>query len=196
MTNTVIYDPIGAAAPPDLTREAPFRVGILGRLAPWKGQDVFLEAFAPAFPDDDSEAWVVGAAMFGEDGYADTLDAQARRLGISDRVEFRGFREDVRAELSHIHLLVHCSLTPEPFARWWSYGAGVPVIAADSGGRAEIITHNVDGMLIPPGDVAALAATMRRIRGDACVRRSSREASPGAALLTGEWGIPRALCSR
>jgi len=162
VTNTVIYDPIGAAAPPDLTREAPFRVGILGRLAPWKGQDVFLEAFAPAFPDDDSEAWVVGAAMFGEDGYADTLDAQARRLGISDRVEFRGFREDVRAELSHIHLLVHCSLTPEPFARWWSYGAGVPVcrcagvpvcrcagvpvIAADSGGRAEIITHNVDGM--------------------------------------------------
>ena len=33
--------------------------------------------------------------MCGEDGYADTLHAQARRLGISDRVEFRGFREDV-----------------------------------------------------------------------------------------------------
>lgn len=137
VTNTVIYDPIGAAAPPDLTREAPFRVGILGRLAPWEGQDVFLEAFARAFPDDDSETWIVGAAMFGEDGYAETLHSQARRLGISDRVVFRGFREDVWAELSQIHLLVHCSLIPEPFGQVVVEGmaAGVPVIAADAGGR-------------------------------------------------------------
>jgi glycosyltransferase involved in cell wall biosynthesis len=174
VTDTVTYDPIRGASPPDLTREAPFRVGIVGRLAPWKGQDVFLEAFARAFPDDESEAWIIGAAMFGEEGYADTLHSQARRLGISDRVEFRGFREDVWAELSHIHLLVHCSLTPEPFGQVVVEGmvAGVPVIAADAGGPAEIITHNVDGMLTAPGDVAALAAAMRRIRDDASLRQA------------------------
>ncbi len=174
VTNTVVYDPIRRAAPVALTREGPFRVGILGRLAPWKGQDVFLEAFARAFPDDDSEAWIVGAAMFGEDGYADALNAQARRLGISDRVVFRGFREDIWAELSQIHLLVHCSLIPEPFGQVVVEGmaAGVPVIAADAGGPAEIITHNVDGILTAPGNVGALAAAMMRIRDDASLRQA------------------------
>jgi glycosyltransferase involved in cell wall biosynthesis len=174
VTNTVIYDPIRRAAPVGQTREGPFRVGIVGRLAPWKGQDVFLEAFARAFPDDESEAWIVGVAMFGEDGYADTLQTQARRLGISDRVVFRGFREDVWAELSQMHLLVHCSLIPEPFGQVVVEGmaAGVPVIAADAGGPAEIITHNVDGMLTPPGDVAALAAAMRGIRDDVPLRQT------------------------
>ena len=99
---------------------------------------------------------------------------QARRLGISDRVVFRGFREDVWAELSLIHLLVHCSLIPEPFGQVVVEGmaAGVPVIAADAGGPAEIITHNVNGMLTAPGDVVALAAAMGRIRDDTSLRRT------------------------
>jgi glycosyltransferase involved in cell wall biosynthesis len=174
IANTVVYDPIRSGAPVAPTDEGPFRVGILGRLAHWKGQGVFLEAFARAFPDDKSEAWIVGAAMFGEDGYAGTLHAQARRLGISDRVVFRGFREDIWAELSQIDLLVHCSLTPEPFGQVVLEGmvAGVPVIAADAGGPAEIITHYVDGILTAPGDAASLAAAMRRIRDDASLRQT------------------------
>ena len=44
--------------------------GIVGRLSPWKGQDVFLRAFAKAFPDGDTQAVVIGSAMFGEDDYA------------------------------------------------------------------------------------------------------------------------------
>jgi glycosyltransferase involved in cell wall biosynthesis len=173
VTNTVVYDPIRRAEHTSQTGGGPFRVGIVGRLAPWKGQDVFLESFARAFPDDETEAWVVGAAMFGEDGYADTLHSQARRLGIGDRVVFRGFREDVWAELSQIHLLVHCSLIPEPFGQVVVEGmaAGVPVIAADAGGPAEIITNNVDGILTVPGDVAALAAAMRRVHDDDALRR-------------------------
>ncbi len=172
--NTVVYDPIRRGAPLPSTDEGPFRVGVLGRLANWKGQGVFLEAFARAFPDDQSEAWIVGAAMFGENGYVDALHAQARRLGIGDRVVFRGFREDVWSELSQLRLLVHCSLTPEPFGQVVVEGmvAGVPVIAADAGGPAEIITHNVDGLLTAPGDVAALAAAMRRLRDDASLRQA------------------------
>ena len=93
---------------------------------------------------------------------------------ISHRVVFRGFQADVWAELSHIDVLVHCSVIPEPFGQVVVEGmvAGVPVIAADAGGPAEIITHNVDGILTAPGDVAALAAAMRRIRDDADLRQA------------------------
>ena len=174
VSNTVVYDPIRVAPARALTDAFPYRVGMLGRIAPWKGQDVFLEAFARAFPGDDSEAWVVGSAMFGEDqGYEDVLVNLARKLDISDRVVFRGFREDVWAELAEIQLLVHSSLVPEPFGQVVVEGmaAGVPVIAANAGGPAEIITNGVDGILTPPGDVAALVVAMRSVHDDRALHR-------------------------
>ncbi len=172
--NTVVYDSVGDALPAARHGDRPFRVGTIGRLASWKGQAVFLDSFARAFPDDECEAWVVGSAMFGEDEYAASLHAQAGRLGVVDRVKFRGFRDDVWKELSEIDALVHCSLTPEPFGQVVVEGmaAGVPVIAANAGGPSEIITHNVDGLLISPGDVRSLAMAMRSLHDDASLRTS------------------------
>jgi glycosyltransferase involved in cell wall biosynthesis len=175
VTNTVVYDPIRAVTPRSLTDESPFRIGTVGRLASWKGQNLFLEAFASAFPDTDTEAWIVGQAMFGADGrYADTLLDQATQLGIADRVVFRGFRENVWDELAQFHVLVHCSVIPEPFGQVVVEGmaAGVPVIAANAGGPAEIVTDGVNGILTPPGDVAALADAMRRVHDDGVLRRT------------------------
>jgi glycosyltransferase involved in cell wall biosynthesis len=57
--------------------------------------------------------------------------------------------------------------------------AGVPVIAADAGGPSEIVTHNVDGLLISPGDVRSLATAMRSLHDDASLR--SALASRGRA---------------
>jgi glycosyltransferase involved in cell wall biosynthesis len=172
VANTVVYDSIGEAAPDSRDSKRPFRVGTVGRLAPWKGQNVFLDAFALAFPGGDIEAWIVGSAMFGEDDYAASLHAQAERLGISGRIVFRGFQRNVWSELAQIDTLVHCSVTPEPFGQVIIEGmaAGVPVIAADAGGPAEIITDDVDGLLTPPSDIEALATALRRIYDDPILR--------------------------
>jgi glycosyltransferase involved in cell wall biosynthesis len=172
VSNTVVYDSVGEAPPSPPIHSRPFRVGTIGRLASWKGQDLFLDSFARAFPDGECEAWVVGSAMFGEDDYARSLRAQAGRLGVEDRVQFRGFRDDVWKELSQIDTLVHCSLTPEPFGQVVVEGmaAGVPVIAANAGGPSEIVTHNVDGLLISPGDVRSLATAMRSLHDDPGLR--------------------------
>ena len=95
--------PTGVRTPADrraLARGSdPTTFGMLGRIAPWKGQDLFLRAFAAAFPAGAERAVVVGAAMFGEEGYERELRALAQSLGIAERVEFRGFREDVWPEL-------------------------------------------------------------------------------------------------
>lgn len=150
-----------------------FRIGIVGRLAPWKGQDVFLRAFAAAFPDGDERAVIVGTAMFGEDDYADELHRLATSLGVGERVEFRGFREDVRAELARLHVLVHASKTAEPFGQVVLEGlaSGVPVLASAGGGPSEIITAGVNGILYPGGDHAALAGYLRDLRDDPTLRR-------------------------
>ena len=92
---------------------------MVGRIARWKGQHVFLEAFARAFRDGSETAALVGEAMFGEadEAYGVELREKARMLGIADRVDFRGFREDVWAELAGMDVVVHASITPEPFGQ-------------------------------------------------------------------------------
>jgi glycosyltransferase involved in cell wall biosynthesis len=175
VVHSPVYDPVTAQhvrlAP---RRNQPLLVGMIGRIAPWKGQHVFLEAFAKAFPQGSEVAVLVGEAMFGEAEaqYAASLRTMAETLGIADRVEFRGFREDVWAELERLDLFVHASVTPEPFGQVIveAMHAGVPVIASASGGPTEIVTNEVDGLLYTPGDVDALAIDLRRLSGDPVLR--------------------------
>jgi len=153
----------------------------VGRLTPWKGQHVLLEAMARAFPDGPEQAWLVGDAMFGETGYADRLRGLVTSLGLTGRVELRGFRQDVWPELAAVDVVVHASITPEPFGQVVIEGmaAGRPVVAANAGGPAEIVTDGVDGLLVPPDDVDALAAALRRLRDDGGLR--DRLAAAGVA---------------
>ena len=90
---------------------------MIARLTPWKGQDVFLRAFAQAFRGTATRAHLVGSAMFGEDEVEGQLRGLAVELGIEHQVDFRGFREDVWAELAQLDIAVHASLTPEPFGQ-------------------------------------------------------------------------------
>lgn len=173
--NSVVYDAIlsRAAEAREKEREhAGPMVGVVGRLSPWKGQDVFLEAFAAAFRETDVRARIVGDALFGEDEYAATLRRKAEQLGIARQVEFRGFREDIWAELREIDVLVHCSVHPEPFGYVVLEGlaAGVPVVAANAGGPAELITSGVNGILTTPGSAPDLAAALRRLVADPDLR--------------------------
>jgi glycosyltransferase involved in cell wall biosynthesis len=143
----------------------PMTYGIVGRLAPWKGQHLFLRAFARAFPAGPERAVVVGGSLFGEDAYVREQAELVEALGIARRVEFRGFCADVWDELSRLDVLVHASTIPEPFGQVILEGmaAGVPVIAAGAGGPAEILDHGRTGILYTPNDVAALAGCMRNL---------------------------------
>ena len=149
-----------------------FRAVMVGRLAPWKGQDVFLRAFARAFPEGPEEAVLVGAALFGEDGYAANLVSLAQELGIWHRVVFRGFQEDVYLELAAADALVHASIVPEPFGQVVVEGmaAGLAVVATRAGGPAEILVDGVTGFLYNPGDEHRLADLLRLLAADPLLR--------------------------
>jgi glycosyltransferase involved in cell wall biosynthesis len=178
LPNTVLHDPVvlPAARAPRQPGE-PLRVGLLGRIAPWKGQDVFLRAFARAFPSEPAgrsggsggaRAVLIGAPLFGETAYADELRRLADELGVTSRVEFTGFRADIDPVLADLDVLVHASVIPEPFGQVVIEGmaAGLPVLAADAGGPREVVRHDVDGLLYPMGEVDSLADALRRIADD------------------------------
>jgi glycosyltransferase involved in cell wall biosynthesis len=68
--------------------------------------------------------------------------------------------------LRRADVVVHASVIPEPFGQVVLEGmaAGLPVIATASGGPLEVITDRVDGLLVAPNDVGAMADAMRRVR--------------------------------
>ena len=181
--SSIVNEAATATAPRELHGPRPFTVGMVGRVAPWKGQDLLLRAFADAFPDGDPHLVLVGAALFGEDAFEQRLHELADELGLGARVEFRGFRTDVWSELARIDLLVHSSVTPEPFGQVVLEGmaAGVPVVAADAGGPAEVIQHDINGVLYPMGDRVALASAMRALANDPA--RRTRLADGGLTTL-------------
>ena len=172
LPHAVVYDPVDLRPQRRVTHDGPIHVGMLGRIAPWKGQDVFLHAFAHAFAGGDERASVVGAPLFGEERYEESLRVLASELGVAERVQFAGFQEDVAAQLARLDVLVHASRVPEPLGQVVQEGmrAGLPVVAAHAGGPAEVITEGETGFLYPAGDVGALAGTLERLAGDSTLR--------------------------
>jgi glycosyltransferase involved in cell wall biosynthesis len=148
---------------------APLKIGIVGRIAEWKGQHVFLEAAAQVTKaGGDAEYVIVGAPLFGEEEYEAGLHKQAEEAGISSRVHFLGFKKDVAAVMRGLDIVVHASITGEPFGQVITEGmaAGKPVIATRGGGVPEIITHDATGLLTSMGDAGALAAEISSLLKD------------------------------
>src|SRR5829696_1117200 len=155
-------------------------VGAFGRLAPWKGQHVLLEALVRL---PEVHALLVGEALFGENAYVRGLHKQARALGVANRVHFLGFRQDVPQLMRLSDVVVHTSIAPEPFGRVIVEGmlTRKPVVATRAGGATEIIEDGVSGVLVPPGDVRILAGVLTNLLEENSRSRALAEAGYAAA---------------
>ena len=154
--------------------------GIFGRLMEWKGQHIFLRAAAEVCRHiPEVHALIVGGPSDGDPGYVDRLKRLAHELGIESRVTFTGFRADVAPLMRACEALVHASLRPEPFgtAVLEGMGCGVPYVAMNEGGPAEMIEDGTSGMLVPPGDASAMAGALTAILADSQLRERMGKAA-------------------
>jgi glycosyltransferase involved in cell wall biosynthesis len=148
-------------------------IGMPAMLVSWKGQDLFLCAFARlAGKTKDVYAVVVGDSPDGDQAYRESLKRLAFRLGIADRVVFAPFCKEPGAALSAMDVVVHASLRPEPLglAVLEAMAAGKAVVAANSGGVQETVVADQTGLLYPAGDDEALADCLRRLVEDPTLR--------------------------
>lgn len=156
-------------------------VAIVGRLQRWKGQHLFIEAAAQVLRSGRSAHFlVVGDALFGiESGYPEELKALAKRLGLKNNVTFTGFISDVGHVLQDIDILVHASISPEPFGTVIVEGMslGKAVVASAAGGPLEIIDDGSNGLLTPPDDAKALAHAIISLLDDPKQRERLGEAA-------------------
>ena len=154
-------------------------VALVGRIADWKGQHIFIEAAALVrnrFPE--ARFQIIGAPLFGEHEYEKALHRQVAELGVGDRVAFLGFREDVPALLARADIVVHASTLGEPFGQVVIEGmaAGKPVVATNGRALPEIVIPGETGLLVPMGDAPAMAEAVAALLSD-----PARAAAMGAA---------------
>lgn len=159
--------------------EGALMVGNIGRLSPEKGQSVFLDAAArlrQRFP----QAWYV---LVGDGRDRARLEAQARQLGIADRVCFTGHLQDVRPVFRDIDVLALNSYT-EGFPNVVLEALCMlrPVAASAVGGVADVIEDGVTGLLLQAGDGEMAADRLGRLLGDAELRRRLAEAGRARVL--------------
>lgn len=143
--------------PPD----APL-IAMFGRLNRVKGAEYFVDAAGViASQFRDAHFLIVGDAYPEDRDYKEELTAQARRLGLGDRLIFAGFRLDIPELLSDISISVLPSLS-EGLSNVLleAMAAGVPVIATMVGGNPEIVEDGVTGLLVPARDSGALARAL------------------------------------
>jgi glycosyltransferase involved in cell wall biosynthesis len=148
-------------------------VGIVGRLQRWKGVHVLIDALALLHASHpQAHCVVVGGAHEHEPAYADELARQVAALGLGSHVTFAGFQRDVARWMQAMDVVVHAS-DREPFGIVVveAMALGKPVIAGSQGGPREIVRDGVDGLLVPYGDAAALATTLRRYLDDPAFAR-------------------------
>jgi glycosyltransferase involved in cell wall biosynthesis len=165
---------------------------------PWKGQREFTEAAFQALAAEPSMvAMIVGDESDGERRYLDDIRGRIDASGFGDRFFITGYQAAVEEYYAAVDVVVHNSTIPEPFGMVVPEGmaAGRPVIAADAGGPREVVTPGTDGLLVPTGDVAALAAAMRSMAGDPVLRQTMGEA--GRRKARERFGIaPQAAAVR
>ena len=151
-------------------------IGIAGRLAANKRQDLFLHAAARVARErPDARFVVIGGEILGTEGaYAAELPALARTLGIADRVVFAGHQVDAYAWIDALDVLVHAA-EREPFGLVVIEALALsrPVVAIDAAGPSEILAGG-HGLLGPPGDAAVMASAILRALADPSVAARAR----------------------
>ena len=157
--NAVLRRTAGAAesAAAVATGSARPLIGVVGRLSPEKGVDVFLDACAVLARQGTTFHGVIA----GDGPDRARLEAQSRRLGLESSVQFAGQVENVEALYRSLDLLVLPSRSEGlPNTLLEALQADVPVVASAVGGVPDLVGSSQAARLVPPGSSAALAEAM------------------------------------
>jgi glycosyltransferase involved in cell wall biosynthesis len=161
-------------------------VGIVGRLVPIKAHDLFLASAATIAATHPG----VHFAIVGDGELRDQLRDEVAATGLSERVHFAGWREDLPEVYADLDIVVCCSRNEgTPVSVIEACAAGRPVIGTTVGGMRDIIADGVNGLLIPAGDARALSAAILDLIADPH-RRASMGAS-GRRMVLDRYGSSR-----
>ena len=138
-------------------------VGVVARLEPEKGHPTLIDAW-PLVLRSVPDAYLL---IVGEGSRREDLERQVRDLRLADRVVFTGRRDDVPGVTAALDVAVLPSYREaQGLTILEAMALSRPVVASNVGGIPEMIQDEVTGLLVPPGDPAALAGAIVRLLED------------------------------
>ena len=163
---------------PRSTERLARRVAVVANLRPGKGHDTLIDAAVEVLRCRPEATFEV----IGDGSERERLIAQADSRQVRRAFSFVGQRDDVPARLAEADIFVLPSRSEAlPNAVLEAMAAGLPVVASDVGGIPELISHDRTGLLVPPGDPAALAAALLRVMNEKGLAARLGEAARVAA---------------
>jgi glycosyltransferase involved in cell wall biosynthesis len=142
---------------------------VVGRLSFEKGHADLIEAL-PALARQVPHGWRI--VLAGDGPERANLETQATRLGVRDKLVLAGHQQDLRMYYGMADLLALPSHTEgSPNVVLEAMAVGLPMAAAKVGGVPEILTHEVDALLLPSRDPQAMAAALARLLTDEPLRQ-------------------------
>jgi glycosyltransferase involved in cell wall biosynthesis len=161
-------------------------IGWFGRMTEIKRVDDLLAAFAHA-RDNGVDAELL---LAGDGPQRQMLMGRTIELGISDRTHFLGMQEEVAALYGACDLVALSSSNEgTPVSLIEALAASTPVVSTDVGGVRDVVRDGETGLLVPPGDVHALADAFARFAEDASLRE--RLAGAGRADAFHNYSVDR-----
>ncbi len=152
----------------------------VGRIAPIKRVDRLLDAFAGAY----EQVPRLRLLVVGDGPDRTELEARARTLGIANRVSWLGYRSDLDALFAAADLGVLSSDNEgTPVSLIEAGAAGLPAVATDVGGVAEVVEPGC-GAVVPAGDTAAISSALAELARDDGARIAAGERARGRILDT------------
>lgn len=151
------------------------RVAMFATMARWKGHEIFMRALAALPGDLPVRAYIVGNALYQTDGSQYSLlelRRLAKELGVSHRLGFTGFVENVPAAMRACDIIVHASTQPEPFGLVIieAMACAKPVIVSNAGGAAELIENRRTALTHSPGNADELAQRINELAANSALR--------------------------
>ena len=188
---SVIPNPVGeqclSPSRPIVRSDQHFVVA-MGRMDIAKGFDLLLLAFAlsvESYPN-----WTL--RIVGQGAEQQRLQKLAEQLGITRAVRVEPVTKEPEKVLRESDLFVLSSRTEGfPMVLLEAMACGLPVVSFDCmSGPKEMIRDGIDGLLVPPEDIGALAKAMARLMGD---ERERRRLAERAVEVTERFGLPRVM---
>jgi glycosyltransferase involved in cell wall biosynthesis len=179
---TVVHDGVAPrdTRPIALPGRGDPRVAFVGRLNRSKGYEIFVEAARRVGERNADVGFVVaGSPPQGEEWRQDDLTDRVEKSGLGGRIAVMGYLPDAPGLFDSVQIAVVPSLWPEGFGLviLEAMRSGCAIVATDHGGAPEIVENEISGLLVPPGDVEALAAAIGRLVTDETLRRRLGEAA-------------------
>ena len=145
-------------------------IGMIGRLQPWKGQEYFLEVMQAFYSKTDKDFSNIYAVMVGDpypgyEQYIAELENSIKEKGLSEKVFYLGYRQDIPAVLASIDLLGVPSILPDPLPTvvLEAMCSKKAVLATRQGGALEMIEEGITGYFMDINTPIESAQTLYEI---------------------------------